>query len=201
MGRARRASNWFSTCRRQLRVRRRAEAGSRPPQAPAGSERSGEPGRGRARCHPHLPTEADDDPREYRPRRTPQAAASANARRVWRDLTLRAEQEGWSCRDFLALLVEEEIAHRQQTRLGRVSRWARFPFLKTIDDFDFTYQSVVRLSLLGSALSPDFVTEGRCIDPQRETWPRQDASRDRHCLSRHSERFRRALCDGRGTDR
>ena len=36
----------------------------------------------------------------------------ANARRVWRDLTLRAEQEGWSCRDFLPLLVvEEEIAH------------------------------------------------------------------------------------------
>jgi hypothetical protein len=38
------------------------------------------------------------------------------------------------------------------------SRSARFPFLKTIDDFDLTYQRVVRLSLLGSALSPDFVT-------------------------------------------
>src|SRR6266545_1799102 len=87
----------------------------------------------------------------------------SNARRVWRDLTLRAEQEGWSCRDFLTLLVEEEIAHRQQTRLGRVSRWARFPFLKTIDDFNFTYQSTVRLQLLGSALASDFVTEGRCV--------------------------------------
>jgi DNA replication protein DnaC len=87
----------------------------------------------------------------------------ANARHVWRDLTVRAEHEGWSCRDFLALLVEEEIAHRHQTRLGRVLRRARFPFLKTIDDFDFTYQSVVRLSVLGSALSPDFVTEGRSV--------------------------------------
>jgi len=87
----------------------------------------------------------------------------ANARRVWRDLTLRAEHEQWSCRDFLTLLISEEIAHRQQTRLGRVSRWARFPFLKTIDDFDFTYQSVVRLSLLGSALASDFVTEGRSL--------------------------------------
>ena len=87
----------------------------------------------------------------------------ANARRVWRDLTLRAEHEQWSCRDFLALLMSEEIAQRQQTRLGRVSRWAQFPFLKTIDDFDFTYQSVVRLSLLGSALASDFVTEGRSL--------------------------------------
>ena len=87
----------------------------------------------------------------------------ANARRVWRDLTVRAEREDWSCRDFLALLIAEEIAHRQQTRLGRGARGAHFPFLKTIDDFDFTYQSVVRLSLLGSALSPDFVTEGRSL--------------------------------------
>ena len=66
-------------------------------------------------------------------------------------------------RDFLTLLVAEEIAHRQQTRLDRLLRRARFPFLKTIDDFDFTYQSTVRLALLGSALSPDFVTDGRCL--------------------------------------
>jgi DNA replication protein DnaC len=87
----------------------------------------------------------------------------ANARRIWRSLVERAEKQQWSFRDFLALLATEEIAQRQQTRLGRLSRWAGFPFLKTIDDFDFTFQSTVRLSLLGSALSPDFVTEGRCL--------------------------------------
>lgn len=87
----------------------------------------------------------------------------ASARRIWRQLVQRAEKEEWSYRDFLALLVTEEIAQRQQTRLGRLSRWAGFPFLKTIDDFDFTYQSTVRLSLLGSALAPDFITEGRCL--------------------------------------
>lgn len=87
----------------------------------------------------------------------------ANARRVWRDLVLRAEQEEWSYRDFLALLAAEEVAHRQQTRIARLTHRAGFPFLKTIDDFDFTYQSTVRLVLLGSALSPDFVTEGRSL--------------------------------------
>src|SRR5207247_10088437 len=30
-----------------------------------------------------------------------------------------------------------------------------------IDDFNFTYQSTVRLSLLGSALASEFVTDGR----------------------------------------
>jgi len=87
----------------------------------------------------------------------------ANTRRAWRELARRAEQENWTYHDFLTLLVTEEIAHRQQTRLERVVRRARFPFLKTIDDFNFTFQSTVRLSLLGSALSADFTTEGHCL--------------------------------------
>jgi DNA replication protein DnaC len=85
----------------------------------------------------------------------------ANARRVWRELCERAETEQWSCRDFLAVLVAEEIAHRQQTRLRRAVHDAHFPFLKTIDDFNFSLQSTVRLQLLGSYLGPEFVTEGR----------------------------------------
>jgi DNA replication protein DnaC len=39
-------------------------------------------------------------------------------------------------------------------------RRAHFPFLKTIDEYDFTLQAV-RLALLGSALSPEFVTQGQ----------------------------------------
>src|SRR5688500_6414155 len=80
-----------------------------------------------------------------------------NARHVWRDLVQRAEREAWSCRDFLALLVTEEMAHR------RASRWTHFPFLKTIEEFHFTHQSVVRRSSLDSALAPDFVTSGRSL--------------------------------------
>lgn len=87
----------------------------------------------------------------------------ANARRAWRELVARAEKEQWGYRDLLAVLVAEEVAQRQQTRVQRLSRRAAFPFLKTIDDFDFTFQSTVKLSLLGSALSPDFVTDGRSI--------------------------------------
>ena len=55
-----------------------------------------------------------------------------------------AEAEQWSYRDFLAVLCAEEIAHRQQTRLARAVRDAHFPFLKTIDDFDFSLQSTLR---------------------------------------------------------
>jgi len=85
----------------------------------------------------------------------------ANARRCWREMVVRAEKEEWSYQDFLAILVGEEVAQRQQTRVQRLCRRATFPFLKSIDDFDFTFQSTVKLSLLGSALSADFLTEGR----------------------------------------
>ncbi len=70
-----------------------------------------------------------------------QAPALGQCPPLWRDVVQRAEREAWTYRDFLTLLVAEEIAQRQQTRLGRLSRRARFPFLKTIDDFNFTYQS------------------------------------------------------------
>ena len=85
----------------------------------------------------------------------------ANACRNWRTMIERAESERWSCREFLGVLVTEEVAQRQQTRIQRAVRQARFPFLKTIDDFDFSLQSSLRLQLLGSYLSPELVSEGR----------------------------------------
>jgi len=85
----------------------------------------------------------------------------ANARRTWKALVERAETEGWSCRDFLVSLVTEEIAQRQQTRLQRAVRDAHFPFLKTIDEFDFSLQGSLRRQQLGSYLGPELVSEGR----------------------------------------
>jgi len=87
----------------------------------------------------------------------------ANARRNWRTYVERAEENGWSCRDFFVLLVVEEIAHRQRTRLQRGTGHARFPFLKTIDDYDFTLQTTLRPALLGSYLGPELVSEGRSL--------------------------------------
>src|SRR5229473_2791645 len=87
----------------------------------------------------------------------------AHTRRIYQDVADRAVKENWSYRDFLALLLAEEVAHRKQTRLQRFTRKAHFPFFKTIDEFDFSLQTTLRQSLLGSYLGPDFVTEGRSL--------------------------------------
>ena len=81
-------------------------------------------------------------------------------RRLYPDLAHRAEQDSLGYREFLAILMAEEVAHRAQTRIQRCVRRAHFPFLKTIDEYDFTFQAAVRLSLLGSFLGPEFVTQG-----------------------------------------
>lgn len=87
----------------------------------------------------------------------------ANARRMWRDLVERAEKEQWPHDQLLQTLFAEEVAHRRGTRLTRAVRAAAFPFLRTVDEFDFTYQSTLRLTTIGSLLAPDFVTEGRSV--------------------------------------
>ena len=87
----------------------------------------------------------------------------ANARRVWRDLIQRAEKEQWTHGRLLQTLFEEEVAHRRGTRLTRAVRAAAFPFLRTVEEFDFTYQSTLRLTTIGSLLAPDFITEGRAV--------------------------------------
>lgn len=82
-------------------------------------------------------------------------------RRLYGDLATRAEADGMSYRAYLELLVAEEIAHRAQTRVTRAVRAARFPFLRTIEDFNFTFQSTLRMQMLGSYLGPELVSEGR----------------------------------------
>lgn len=82
-------------------------------------------------------------------------------RRLYPELSLRAEEEEMSYRTFLEILFAEEIAHRAETRVLRSVRKAKFPFLRTIEEFNFTFQTSVRLKMLGTLLGPELVSEGR----------------------------------------
>lgn len=82
-------------------------------------------------------------------------------RRLYPEYVVRAAAEGWSHRDLLALLIAEEVAHRNNTRIAKGARAAQFPFVKTIEAFDFVFQSSLRRQRLGPYLGPELVTEGR----------------------------------------
>ena len=85
----------------------------------------------------------------------------ATVARLLPEYEVRAAKEGWSHHDFVTLLLAEEVAHRTDTRVKKLARHAHFPYLKTIDEFDFVYQSSLRRQQLGPYLGSDFVTEGR----------------------------------------
>jgi len=40
--------------------------------------------------------------------------------------------------------MAEEVANRANTRVTKLARSAHFPFLKTIEEFDFTFQATIR---------------------------------------------------------
>ena len=86
----------------------------------------------------------------------------ANARRVGESCPA-GRTRAMVARPTALQAVRRRSAHRRGTRLGRAVRAAAFPFLRTVEEFDFSYQSTLRLTTIGSLLAPDFVTEGRPV--------------------------------------
>ena len=82
-------------------------------------------------------------------------------RRLYAGYAATAAAEQWGHRDYLALLVAEEVAHRNDTRIQKAARHAHFPFTKTIENYDFVFQSSLRRQQLGPYLGPELVSEGR----------------------------------------
>jgi DNA replication protein DnaC len=58
---------------------------------------------------------------------------------------------------------QRRIRHPEERRADAAPSTRAARHAKTIDDFNCTYQSTLRLHMLGSALAPDFVTEGRSL--------------------------------------
>ena len=59
------------------------------------------------------------------------------------ELVRQAAAGGWSHVEFLSRLVEGEAALRQDRARARRIREARFPVLKTLDQFDFTWPAKI----------------------------------------------------------
>ena len=52
-----------------------------------------------------------------------------------------SEEGGKSYLSFLLELLEEEVGYREQRRVETSSKISGLPFIKSIDEFDFTFQS------------------------------------------------------------
>ena len=74
---------------------------------------------------------------------------------VYEELSLKATKSKLQYEEYLLLLLEEEIKRKQDTSVKSKIISAKFPFVKTIEEFDFSFQpdfkekEIIRLSGLG----------------------------------------------------
>jgi DNA replication protein DnaC len=61
--------------------------------------------------------------------------------------------------EFLSRLLETELFGREQQRIQRRIKAAHFPMLKTLDEFDFTFQTSVKKQVLLHLAGLDFIRE------------------------------------------
>lgn len=82
-------------------------------------------------------------------------------RQQYPELAAQAVAENWSYPEYLERLAQAELVRRQERRLAQATRRAGFPFLKTLEEFDFTFQASLQRKALGPYLGPELVSGGR----------------------------------------
>ena len=84
-------------------------------------------------------------------------------RLIYKDVIERASQEEISYSDFLRILLEEEVCAREENRLKNLMKKAKFPFEKTLEQFDFSCHPELRRQVFQTYLEEDFVKKGRSL--------------------------------------
>ena len=78
-------------------------------------------------------------------------------------LAEQARAEGWSHVEYLARVVAEQAAATTNRRLVARLRYARFPYRRTIEEFDFDFQPSIDRKLIEDLASLRFISEGRSV--------------------------------------
>jgi DNA replication protein DnaC len=75
----------------------------------------------------------------------------------------QAAAAGWSYSHFLGYLLDGEIQERHKKTVALNLQFARFPYLKRLEDFDFTAQPGLDRRLIDELATARFLAEGRNI--------------------------------------
>jgi DNA replication protein DnaC len=75
----------------------------------------------------------------------------------------RAGEEGWDHQAYLAAVLAEEVAARETHGGQHRVKAARFPQVKTLDDFDFYFQRSVKAATMSHLAQLDFLHEAHNV--------------------------------------
>jgi DNA replication protein DnaC len=74
-----------------------------------------------------------------------------------------AADESWSHETYLAAVLTEEVSARETHGGQHRVKAARFPQVKTLDDFDFTFQRSVKSQTMAHLAQLDFLAEAKNV--------------------------------------
>src|SRR2546423_14492104 len=89
--------------------------------------------------------------------KAPRIAACAEA------MANRAAEQGWDHQAYLAAVLAEEVAARETHGGQHRVKAARFPQIKTLDDFDFAFQRSVKQQTISHLAQLDFLHEAKNV--------------------------------------
>lgn len=75
----------------------------------------------------------------------------------------QAASANWSYSHFLGCLLETELKARLEKRVRISYSMARFPYLKSLEDFDFEAQPSINPQLMDELSTGRYISEGRCL--------------------------------------
>ena len=75
----------------------------------------------------------------------------------------QAAAEGWSYTHFLGYLLGNELEERRRKRVELNLQFAKFPYLKSLDDFDYSAQPSIDRRLIEELATGRYLSEGRNV--------------------------------------
>lgn len=91
------------------------------------------------------------------------AMKTPTIRRVWEQLADTAREQGWSHEEYLAAVLERQVAQSEangtQLRINR----AGFPSRKTLEDFNPDYQPTLRRDVLAHLATTSFIPKAENV--------------------------------------
>lgn len=83
--------------------------------------------------------------------------------RVWEDLDGMAREENWSHEEYLAAVLERQLADRESAGTTMRIRTAHFPAIKTLEDFNLDHLPSLRKDLLAHLTTSTFVAKAENV--------------------------------------
>ena len=75
----------------------------------------------------------------------------------YQEIAEKASQNNLSYFEYLSLLLEEELKRKNDGTIKTKINKARFPFIKTLEEFDFSFQPSLREKEIIALSSLDFI--------------------------------------------